>query len=314
MTPKTLHSVGERKLIQMLTATRGSGAGVLVGPGDDAAVVRPRKGRDLALKCDAIVEGVHFFPATAPQWIGYKAVARVLSDFAAIGATPQHLLISLAAPASTPVQRIRAIYRGIHKIADAHSVSVVGGETVRASQLALHVFGAGDVPRGGVLKRSGAKPGDIIMVTGALGGSLAGRHLRFLPRVEQGRWLAEKKWATAAVDLSDGLSTDLSHLITASGVGADVLASEVPIAAAAEKLRDGKSPIEHALKDGEDFELLFTVPRAKVESFATAWMRRFDLAVSPIGFITREKGVVRLINDDHSVQNITFNAYEHFSH
>lgn len=312
MTTKTLQSIGEKKLIQMLTAARRSAPDVVVGPGDDAAVVRPRKDRDVVLKCDAIVEGVHFLPSASPQQIGHKAAARVLSDFAAMGATPRYLLISLAAPASTPIQRIRAIYRGIHKIADAYSVSVVGGETVRATQLALHVFGSGDVSRGLALKRSGAKPGDVVLVTGALGGSITGRHLRFTPRIEEGNWLAKQGWATAAIDISDGLSTDIFHLVTASGAGADLLASEIPIAAAARRMQDGRSPLDHALRDGEDFELLFTVPRARVEAFAAAWLRRFPTPVTPIGFITREKGGVRLIAKDGSTRNLASDAYEHF--
>lgn len=312
MTQQTLKSIGERRLIQMLTAARRTGAEVIVGVGDDAAVVRPRKDRDLVLKCDAIVEGVHFLPDASPQSIGYKAVARVLSDFAAMGATPQHVLISLAAPATTPVSRIRAIYRGIQKISDAHQVSVVGGETVRASQLALHVFGAGDVPRGLALRRTGAKPGDVLLVTGALGGSLAGRHLRFSPRIEEGRWLAEKKWATAAIDISDGLATDLHHLVASSGVGADLLAGEIPIASAARRMKDRQTPLDHALRDGEDFELLFTVPRACLEAFAGAWLRRFSLPVTPIGFITRERGIVRLLEDGAEARPLTSSAYEHF--
>lgn len=312
MKTKTLETLGERALIRLLTASRTMTPDVLVGPGDDAAVVRPRAGHELVLKCDAIVEGVHFLPSAAPRWIGHKAVARVFSDFAAMGAPPRHLLVSLAAPASTPVARIRGIYRGLHQLAAAYGVSVVGGETVQASQLALHVFGMGEVPRNRALRRTGARPGDVLMVTGSLGGSAAGKHLRFTPRLAEGLWLGAGRWATAAIDVSDGLATDLRHLVEASGVGADLDPHRIPIALAAKRMRGGLTPLEHALRDGEDFELLFTVRRSLVPAFLKAWRRAFSTAVTPIGAITKHAGHIRLREVGSATRTLTARGYEHF--
>lgn len=312
MKTKTLSSIGERALIRLLTGFAKPSKDVLIGPGDDAAVVRVRAGRDLVLKCDAIVEGVHFLAADSGRLIGHKAVARVLSDFAAMGAAPRHLLISLAAPSAMPVARVRAVYAGARKTAGSHDVSLVGGETVRADQFALHVFGSGDCPRDRALTRAGARVGDVVMVTGALGGSLAGRHLRFTPRVAEGVWLAAGLWATAAIDLSDGLATDLRHVLEASRVGAELNAERIPISAAARRAKDNRVPLEHALRDGEDFELLFTVRPNRVPGLLTAWRRTFKTPVTPIGTVTKEVGRISIRPPDGEAWELQAAGYEHF--
>ncbi|HMP74807.1 MAG TPA: thiamine-phosphate kinase [Kiritimatiellia bacterium] len=308
----TLSTLGERALIRLLTSGLPMPRSVCVGPGDDAAVVRAARGRDLVLKCDAVVEGVHFHPEASPRAAGRKAVGRVLSDFAAMGAEPRHLLVSLAAPDSTPVARIRDLYRGLRTIAEAHGVTLVGGETVRANQLALHVFGIGELPAGRALLRSGARAGDILFVTGELGGSFTGRHLRFDPRVREGRWLLAGGWSRAAIDISDGLATDLRHLVTASGVGADLDPLRIPVSAAARRSRDGRTPLEHALEDGEDFELLFTVPRRKVPAFLKAWPRAFATRVTAFGAITPHVGRIRLRTPGAPDRELQARGYEHF--
>lgn len=312
-TLSTLRAVGERQLIRLLSA-----AGpirdpcVRVGPGDDAAVVACGAGVDLVLKCDAVVEGVHFLPDADPVRIGHKAAGRVLSDFAAMGARPRHLLVSLAATPETRVSRIQSIYRGMRKLAAAHDCAIVGGETVQAAQLALHVFGLGEVPTGRALLRSGARPGDVLFVTGALGGSRAGRHLRFQPRVAEGAWLLAGRWAAAAIDLSDGLATDLRHLVQASRVGADLDPARIPISAAARRLKDELTPLEHALRDGEDFELLFAARRARVPALIKAWRRAFKTPLTAIGAITRQQGEIRLRAVGQPVRHLLVGGYEHF--
>ena len=310
--PSTVSALGERALIRLLTAGLAAPAGVRVGPGDDAAVVRGPSGRDLVLKCDAVVEGVHFLPSAAPRAIGHKAAGRVLSDFAAMGATPRHLLVSLAAPGDTPVPRIRGIYRGLRALADAHGASLVGGETVRAGQLALHVFGLGDLPQGRALLRSAARAGEVLFVTGALGGSIRGRHLKIQPRVREGARLLAGGWSRAAIDISDGLATDLRHLAGASGVGADLDPHRIPIAPAARRMRDGRTPLEHALTDGEDFELLFTVRRSLAPQLITAWRRAFTTPLTPIGAITRHAGRIRLRSPGEPDRELQLRGYEHF--
>ncbi len=286
---------------------------MVAGIGDDCAVVRPgrRDPFDLLLKSDPVIEGVHF-AATAPaEAVGHKALGRVLSDMAAMGGEPMWALIDLVAPASVPVKRLEGIYRGISRLARRHGVAIVGGDTSRGKTLELHVFAVGRVARGRAVMRSGAKAGDVIYVTGALGGSGQGRHLRFEPRLAEGQWLAAKGWATAMMDVSDGLATDLRRMIAASGTGAVIDAERVPVAVAAKKMRDRRSPLEHALADGEDFELLFTVSRRQAATFESAWRRQFSLRCTRIGEMTGQSGSFE-IEEKGIRTTLKIRGYEHF--
>jgi thiamine-monophosphate kinase len=268
----------------------------MVGTGDDCAVVRiPGAKHDLVYTTDAVIEGVHFGPKDDPKLIGHKAVGRVLSDFASMGADALHILINLVAPATCPVARIEGIYRGAVRLARQFGVAMVGGDTAKGRTLELHVFGVGSVPRGRAVLRSGAKPGDAIYVTGRLGGSLSGRHLSFVPRLKEGRWLQQGAWASSMIDLSDGLATDLRHIMNASGVGADLVESAIP--------RSRDCSLRQAVTDGEDFELLFTVSARKAQSFERAWKKTFRLPVSRIGRILRGGNVPSLLQQ---------HGFEHF--
>jgi thiamine-monophosphate kinase len=298
-----LRDLGERGLIQRLLPRLPGRPDLIVPAGDDCAVVRLQARWDGVLKSDSVVEGVHFLPDAPPARIGHKALARVLSDFAAMGAEPQHMLVNLVAAPDTPVRRIEQVYAGLTRLARRWGVSVAGGETVAGSALELHVFGAGRVPRGRAVLRSGAHVGDLLYVTGALGGSLLGRHLTFVPRLREGQWLRARGWATAMLDVSDGLATDLRHLLDASGVGADVQRDAVPITAAARRMADGKSALDHAWQDGEDFELLFTVPARRQVAFERAWHRAWPLRLTRLGVLTDRRNVSGLPPDA---------GYEHF--
>lgn len=310
---KTLRDLGERAVIERLTKLLPGGSGVRVGPGDDAAVVRgPGARDDLVLKADAVVEGVHFTRRADPVLVGHKAVARVLSDFAAMGAEPGYLLVSLVAPPRTPVARLEDLYRGLADTARRWKVAVVGGETTGGPALELHVAAAGRVPRGRAVLRAGARPGDVIFVTGALGGSIGGRHLRFEPRIHEGRWLRSGRWVTSMIDVSDGLATDLRHLVEAGGVGADLDTHRIPASRDVLKLRDGRSPLDHALEDGEDFELLFTVRRGYVAAFVRAWHAAFELPCTAIGAITAAPGRIRLREVGGPTRLLKASGYEHF--
>jgi thiamine-monophosphate kinase len=305
--------MGEDALIQRLKRLLPGRADVVAGIGDDCAVVRtgPRDSFDLLLKSDPVIEGVHF-TATAPaEAIGHKALGRVLSDIAAMGGEPLWVLIDLVAPASVPVKRIEGIYRGLAKLARRYGVAIVGGDTSRGRTLELHVFAVGRILRGRAVLRSGAKPGDSLYVTGSLGGSGQGRHLRFEPRLIEGQWLASGKWATAMMDVSDGLATDLRRLIAASGTGAVVEAARVPVSPAAKRLLDRRAPLEHALSDGEDFELLFTVSPRKAAAFEAAWHRRFRLACTRIGELIRRPGLLEIENNGIRTP-LKIRGYEHF--
>jgi len=310
----TVKHIGEEALVRRLAKLAPGRADVVAGIGDDCAVVRfDRNDRfDLLLKSDPVIEGIHFTRRANAADVGHKALGRVLSDIAAMGGEPLWFLVDLVAPASISVARLEGLYRGMARLARRHGVALVGGDTSRGKTLELHVFAAGRVARGKAILRSGARPGDVLYVTGSLGGSLRGRHLRFEPRLAEGQWLAAQGWVTAMMDLSDGLATDLRRMMAASGTGAVIEAARVPVSPAAKRIRDRRSPLEHALADGEDFELLFTVPRRKTVGFEAAWRRHFRLRCTRIGTMTRRPGLLQL-DTSGTLSPLTIHGYEHFS-
>lgn len=278
---KTLRDIGEQALIKRLARRLPSRPDVAVGVGDDCAVVRvPGSRYDLLYTTDAVIEGTHFLPNTQPEQIGHKAAGRVLSDLAAMGGEPLYLLINLVATPKTPLARVEQIYRGVGRLCARHGVAIIGGDTSTGRVLELHVFGVGRVPRGKAVLRSGARAGDVLYVTGRLGGSRHGKHLNFEPRLREGQWL--RNWASAMIDISDGLATDLRHVVESSGVGADISADKIPLSRHAKSVRS-------AFRDGEDFELLFTVPGKKSAVFEKAWRKTFRLSCTPFGIVTRSR-------------------------
>lgn len=308
----TVGDLGERALIQRLSGWVGRGRDVARGIGDDCAVVRIRGSAwDWLLTTDPVIEGVHFLPGTPGRRVGHKAAGRVISDIAAMGGEPLHVLFDLVAPPDTPVCRIEDIYRGATAVCERHGAAIVGGDVARGARLELHAFAVGRVERGRAVLRSGARPGDAVFVTGRLGGSLLGRHLVFDPRVPAGRWLARGGWATSMMDISDGLASDLRRILEESRVGACLDAARIPVATAARRLRDGRSALDHALGDGEDFELLFTVSPRRAASFARAWKTAFPrLPATAIGTIVPEGGGMALL--DHGTRRPVAGGYEHF--
>ncbi|HEY1342654.1 MAG TPA: thiamine-phosphate kinase [Bryobacteraceae bacterium] len=243
------------------------GSALVVGIGDDCAVYRPRgSADDLLFTTDLLVENVHFRLSThRPEDVGWKALARGLSDVAAMGGEPRFCLLSLALGPHTDARWVNRFYRGLLSLARRAGAPLAGGDIGRAAELACDIVVCGAVPRGRALLRSGARDGDAIYVSGKLGGSALGlaggssaarrRHLRPEPRLALGRFLRERLHATAAMDLSDGLSLDLHRLALASGLRAEI--SPPPIFPGA--------TLEQALHGGEDYELLFTAgPKVKV--------------------------------------------------
>lgn len=308
----TLADMGEIEMVRRLCARLASRGDVIVGPGDDCAVVRPRPedAEDLLLTSDPTIEGVHFAPGTDGRRIGHKAMARVLSDIAAMGGDPAWALVDVAAPPSTSAGLIDAIYDGMTAVAARHGLVIVGGDVAVGPVLELHVFGCGRTARGQALTRSGARPGDLLCVTGHLGGSGAGHHLDFEPRLAEGRVLRGR--ATACMDLSDGLAADLPRLARASGAGACVTADAVPISRAAREATDGRSPLDHALADGEDFELLFTIPPSALEALRSAWSAAGLAPFHGIGAMTNEPGIVRVREARGLDRPLREKGYEHF--
>lgn len=310
--------MNEFELIGRLTKSLATNRSVVVGSGDDCAVLDVGlPDRLLLFKTDAVVEGIHFKPEVAGEKVGHKALARCLSDVAAMAGTPTAALVTLALPRDFDVKRLEAIYEGLNAIARRYEVAIVGGETTTLPErMMLSVSLLGWVPRGHSVLRSGAEAGDAIFVTGELGGSLLGKHLEFEPRLAEARWLAQYFQVHAMLDLSDGLAGDLRHVLKASRKGAELLASAIPISRAAREAQRAESPAKPpllaALTDGEDFELLFTVASRDAVPVLDRWRRQFpNVPLACIGKITTGEGIT--IRDKEGVRPLTAHGYAHFS-
>ncbi len=311
-------SLNELELIGRLTPSLATNASVVTGAGDDCAVLDlGLPGKVLLFKTDAVVEGVHFTAETPPEKIGHKALARCFSDIAAMGGTPSSVLITLGLPDGFDAARVEQIYAGMNALARRYDVAIAGGETTRnPGQLLLSVAAIGTVPKDGCIRRAGAKPGDAIFVTGELGGSLAGKHLDFEPRVAEANWLREHFPPHAMIDLSDGLAGDLRHLLHAGGVGAELLARAIPVSRAAKLAArdhpDAKPALLAALTDGEDFELLFTTASQQAVRLLDAWKARFpDVRLSCIGKV--QTGTEVVLRDATGCRPFPQHGYVHFT-
>lgn len=308
-----LGELGEREIIRRLARGLPSRPDVVAGVGDDAAVVRPADAADdWLLTSDAVVEGAHFLADTPPEAIGYKAVGRALSDLAAMGGAPRWALLDVVAAPDTQMARLEGVYRGASALAARYGLALVGGDTTAGAGLQLHVFAVGCVPRGTAVTRTGARAGETLWVTGALGGSLRGRHLAFEPRLAEGAWLRQGGWATAMIDVSDGLAVDLRHLLECGGLAAELRADRIPVADAA-RGGDADDALRHALGDGEDFELLFSTPAARDAALRAAWGKAFALPLTAIGRITAGNGEVWLEDAAGRRAPLAQDGFEHFT-
>jgi thiamine-monophosphate kinase len=282
---------------------------VRIGIGDDAAVLAPPPGQELAVAIDTLVEGVHFPPGTAAADIGWKALAVNLSDLAAMGASPAWALLALTLP-SADAAFVEGFAEGFAKLAQPHRLALVGGDTTRGP-LTISVVVHGFVPPGQALTRAGARVGDAVLVTGTLGDAAAGLHaLQHPPRDDDGRaglrgFLIERLnrptprlavgtalrgQATACVDVSDGLLADLGHICAASGVAAEIEAALLPRSSALLELYDDTTALHFALGGGDDYELCFTVPAARVAELQ-AGLARLGCGATKIGRIVEGEGV-----------------------
>lgn len=254
--------------------------GIVVGPGvDDCAVVEgPRRGHWLLLKTDCVIEGVHFVPDTPPELVGRKALCRALSDIAATGGKPQHALVTFAVDPGKSRSWATGVYAGIGAAAEEYEVVVVGGDTASTPGPSfLSVSLTGSVRKDRCITRGGGRAGDVLFVTGSLGGSFtSGRHLSFSPRLQEGQWVAKQRGVSAMMDLSDGLAADLPRLAAASGTGYVVNPGSLPLNPGCDR--------SQALGDGEDYELLVAVRPKHAAKFEAGWARRFPgLSLTAIG-------------------------------
>jgi thiamine-monophosphate kinase len=289
-----------RKIGNSAVAKNRGNRRVLLGIGDDAALWSPKQKRPMILTCDWFLEGTHFLPDNHPaDAVGWKCLARAVSDIAAMGGEPQCFVLSLAMPMILTGKWLSGFLSGLRRAARTLGCELVGGDTTRRDEVLISVTVIGELSARKALLRSGARPGDAVYVSGRLGEAEWG--LRMLrrksgiakvakaairkqlypqPRVELGRWLARKGFASAMMDLSDGLSTDLARLCAASGVGVLIEDDSLPVTSLVAR----RKARELALHGGDDYELMFTVPRNKEKSLP----RRFKgLPLTRIGEITR---------------------------
>ena len=296
--------LGEDRLLEQLLPNLPRNRGVILGAGDDCAVVKSEeRGKLQLLKTDCLVENIHFTKKDPPESVGWKAMARPLSDFAAMSGVPEFALVTLIVPSQTTVAWVKKMYRGLEKAARLFQVAIVGGETSSIKGPAvISVTVTGLVEKGRWVSRAGGKANDDLFVTGRLGGSRRGRHLKFVPRIAESRWLTKNFPIHAMMDLSDGLGADLPRLARASGAGFEVDETALP-------LNPGCTP-KQAISDGEDYELLFAIAPKDSRALITRWRKKFPkLRLTRIGRLNSKFGPSRT----GSFRNSKFpKGYVHF--
>lgn len=295
-----LRKLGETGLIERL-------AKYVKGIGDDCAVIRISKKKYLLITIDMLLEDIDFkLKEATPYQIGWKSLACGLSDIASMGGTAKYAVISLGLPGKLSVEFVDELYRGIKALAKKFDVEIIGGDTNSSKKFVIDVAVLGFVGPDKVVLRSGARSGDIIYVTGTLGGSYKSkRHLTFTPRLKEARYLVNNFKITSMIDISDGLSTDLNHIAKESGVGACVYEELIPVS------KDAKG-VNAALNEGEDFELLFTMPLREARRLARKDPELNGVMISQIGEILDKKIGVKIITPDGKVKDLKPKGFSHF--
>jgi thiamine-monophosphate kinase len=327
---QAIKELGEFGLIDRIKEdTINDTATVVQGIGDDAAVLLPTIRHLQLISTDMLVEDVHFDLATTTPWqLGYKAIAVNLSDIAAMGGIPRHIVISLAMPKDAGFDFVDNLYKGMKEICREFKVNIVGGDTVSSPHgVIINVAVLGEVEPGRLTKRSGARPGDIVAVTGTLGDSACGlellgkkdweerdfawplvtSHLTPRPKVQAGQTLAQIG-VSSMNDISDGLSSEANEIAAASKVGLRVYKKAIPLSDCLKQAADwlGKSPLHYALYGGEDYQLIFTISPEKSNALQEA-----GLGLSTIGEVTERPAVV-LVDNDGTEEKLEPKGYNHF--
>ena len=317
--------LSEKALIARIRRQVKPGRRVVLGIGDDCAVLRVPTDHDALVTTDFSLEGVHFRRDWHPaESVGHRCLTRGLSDIAAMGGEPIAAFVSLALPRDLPQSWVNGFSKGLLRLADSAGVSLAGGDTAQSLHgILADVMVLGSAPTGKVILRSGARAGDRIYVSGELGGSAVAldrltssakhkvnpnhfrQHFWPQPRLGLGRVLRERGLASAMIDISDGLSTDLTHICEESGVGAEILAEAIPRASIGKHLHE--ADLQFALHGGEDYELLFTTPaNHQLPS------RLAGVPITEIGYLTRNKRAILLKNADGKKSRLEAKGWEHF--
>ncbi|MDP3732841.1 MAG: thiamine-phosphate kinase [Candidatus Omnitrophota bacterium] len=314
-----LKNIGEFGLIDRINKLIKTDASVVKGTGDDCAVLKFDRNSYQLFTCDMIVENTDFTLKDSPYLIGRKSLAVSISDIAACAGVPHYCLVSMGIPRDTTVEFIDKVIKGMLSLAKKYNINLVGGDLSRAKELTIDVSMLGLVEKKNLTLRSGAKIGDIIFVTGELGGSISGKHLKFTPRLKEARFLVKNFRVNSMIDISDGLAQDMGHILKESSVGAIIYEDLIPISKPRplyykEILRRGKRrgkqavTINDALYAGEDFELLFTVSVHEAKKLYRKKLTGFK----PIGEITHKKYGLRLVGKRGKERIIEPKGFQHF--
>ena len=297
------------------------GRGLVAGPGDDCAILRPTRGMEICATTDTVREGVHFGPRFLPGDIGHKALAVNLSDLAAMGASPRWFLVALELPPCWTGPRIDALAAGMARLAAIHGCHLAGGNVCRADALAITLTALGELPAGTALRRDGLRPGDLLAVTGRLGSAALGlrrlrrrrgggeeelAQLRPEPRVAVG--LAARGIASAAIDLSDGLAQDLPRLCRASSCGAEIWAEALPVSRAVARQRDR---LELCLGGGEDYELLLGLSEGRLPELLRR-VARVGVPLTVIGRATKGRALRLSARQGEALGPLPERGWAHF--
>ncbi len=298
-----LKNLGEFNFIKRIARKIKVSNGTVKGIGDDAAVLRYGKNQYLLFTADMLIEGRHFRKREKSYSVGKKALSVNISDIAAMGGVPKEGVVSIGVPARTATRYADGIYRGIRDTARKFKIDIVGGDTVSSDRLIINISLLGRVNKKDVVYRSGAKPGDAVFVTGSVGGSIKGKHLDFTPRLAEALFLVKNFGINSMIDISDGLLADLGHILEASGKGALIYKSLVPVSKKARTFASG-------VADGEDFELLFTLSARDVKKLKNKWP--FRTLLTEIGTVVSRPKEIILVDLKNKKSKITPKGYRHF--
>ena len=297
-----LKDLGEFNFIERISKGVKLSCQVVKGIGDDAAVLKGKGSRYILFTSDMLVEDRHFYKRAGGYLIGKKALSSNLSDIAAMGGVPGACVVSLGVPGSLNIRFIDELYRGLRDMARKHKVDLVGGDTVTSKKIIINVALLGEVEKNNLVLRSGASEGDAIFLTGDIGGSQKGKHLNFRPRLKESRFLVKNFRIRSMIDISDGLLADVGHILKESRHGAVLYEKNIPISRHAKDFNS-------AIKDGEDFELVFTLSAREARRLEKIWP--FRVKLSRIGRVCKERGLF-LVRKNNKKEKLIPEGYRHF--
>lgn len=299
-----LKDIGEFGLIKRFRKSIKTDASVVVGSGDDCAVLKLDKNNYQLFTCDMIIEGIDFKKTDNLRLVGRKALAVSISDIAACAGLPKHAVVSLGVSPNMPVNKIDYLAKGLFDLAKKYRINIVGGDISASAKLLIDVSMLGIVEKKNLCLRRGAQVNDIIMVTGAFGGATRGKHLKFTPRLKEARFLVNNFKINSMIDVSDGLIQDLGHILEQSSVGAVLYESQIPLS------KEARTPAA-ALCSGEEFELLFTASREQAKKIIKL-QKNTGYRFSAIGEIMPKAFGLRLINYKNEYAQIKARGFRHF--